>query len=100
MPESEIRNLKSEIRDESEARRRVGILVAACATFVMRIAAGLRAGLRSGSAAWFVGSSQPEIRLQKYRVAPRLGTDTVRRRILRQLRAQTALAITETNVRS
>lgn len=36
------------------------------------------------------------IRFQKYRVAPRLGTDTVRRRLLRGLHEQTTLTATET----
>ncbi len=40
--------------------------------------------------------SKHAIRFQKYRVAPRLGTDTVRRRLLRGLHEHAPLAATET----
>lgn len=47
---------------------------------------------------WIRATFGSNIRFRKYRVAPRLGTDTVRRRLLLQLRGQTSLAITETGV--
>jgi len=52
---------------------------------------GSRIGLPARLAA--IASSPP--RFRKYHVAPRLGTDNVRRRILLRLRDHTALAITE-----
>jgi len=54
--------------------------------------AGMSVFLRVGSA-----SANP-IHFRKYRVAPRLGTDLVRRRLLRGLHARATLTATQTGM--
>jgi hypothetical protein len=48
--------------------------------------------------AWPQAAIRGSIRFQKYRVAPRLGTDTVRRRLLLRLDQAAPLAATETGL--
>jgi len=50
---------------------------------------------RIGLPAWLAAMTSSPPRFRKYHVAPRLGTDNVRRRILLRLRDQTTLAITK-----
>jgi hypothetical protein len=80
---------------QNPALRWITASVSLCARCATRVAAALNARLFTGRVHGpgrvFHGAS----RFQKYRVAPRLGTDTVRRRILLRLRNQTALAIIE-----
>lgn len=53
--------------------------------------------LRDGRVSWDWGT-RPRIRFQKYHVAPRLGTDKVRRRILLGVREATARILSGTSL--
>ena len=53
---------------------------------------------RIGLPAWLVAMASSPLRFQKYRVAPRLGTDTVRRRLLIRLDQNALLPVTETGL--
>jgi hypothetical protein len=72
-----------------------------CLTVVRQVRASWNSALRIcgfylALPAWLAVTTYFPPRFQKYRVAPRLGADNVRRRILMGLRDQTALAIAET----
>jgi hypothetical protein len=60
--------------------------------------AALNAGLFTVRVHWLRTAFQADIRFQKYHVAPRLGTDTVRRRLLLGLSTHATLAATETRM--
>ncbi len=71
-----------------------------CLAFARQVGASWNSALRPGTRriglpAWLAAITSSPPRFRKYHVAPRLGTDNVRRRILLRLRDQTALAITE-----
>lgn len=86
MPEAEIRNLKSEFRKKPQAHRSADFPVA------------LLVRLRRFWHACAQTATRGGIRFQKYRVAPRLSTDIVRRRLLLGLQARATLAATETGM--
>ena len=65
---------------------------------VRRRLIGLLTRLRGVYFAWINPVFRRNIRFQKYRVAPRLGTDTVRRRLLFRLDQNAPLAATETGL--
>jgi hypothetical protein len=80
------------------ALRTADIPVGAFARSVSRSLARLLARLRNPWLAWIGVAADRNIHFQKYRVAPRLGTDTVRRRLLLRLHQQAPLAATETGL--
>jgi hypothetical protein len=104
MRDMEIRISKPEIRMKRAARRSADILVgfAAGVTQWSARVAGLvttvfvRTRMSALQAVAF--GSGPAIRFQKYRVAARLGTNTVRQRLLLGLHAGAALTATETGM--
>ena len=141
MPDSEIRNPKSEFRKKSEARRDADFRVGALACFVSnpkpsrknrepheireRRRAFGKEILPAGNEvhpyftfgklpifalfalfavhfswnfwrAWSQIARREEVHFRKYRVAPRLGTDTVRRRLLRGVHTHAPFTATGT----
>ena len=54
--------------------------------------------LRIGLPAWLAAMASSPLRFQKYRIAPRLGTDTVRRRLLSKLHQHAPFSATETGL--
>lgn len=78
------------------AVRNADFPVGTSALFARRASAGLLAWLRTAWCAWTCFKLGGRIRFQKYRVAPRLGTLTVRRRLLLGLQQQAPLSATRT----
>jgi hypothetical protein len=70
--------------------------VGTLALFARRAFAGLLAWLRTACCGWACFKLGGRIRFQKYRVAPRLGTLAVRRRLLLGLHQQAPLSATRT----
>ena len=95
MPEPEIRNPKSEFR---KSGRGADVVVGLSASSARANLAGLLARMRDFWCACTQAATRGGIRFQKYRVAPRLGTDTVRRRLLFRLDQNAPLAATETGL--
>lgn len=79
-------------------RRRADIPVGLPALFANQSLARLLARWRGFWRAWTQAATRGSIRFQKYRVAPRLGTDTVRRRLLFRLDQNAPLTATETGL--
>jgi len=74
-----------------------------CLAVARQVRASYHSALRIGKRylglpAWLVAMASSPLRFQKYRVAPRLGTDTVRRRLLFRLDQNAPLAATETGL--
>lgn len=82
----------------TQRRRGADIPVGLPALFANQSLARLLARLRSFWRAWTQAATRGSIRFQKYRVAPRLGTATVRRRLLFRLDQHAPLAATETGL--
>jgi hypothetical protein len=78
--------------------RDVTALVRSCALYATRVAAALNAAWFTGRVHWLRTVSQADIRFHKYRVAPRLRTDTVRRRLLLGLHAHAPFTPTESGL--
>jgi hypothetical protein len=78
------------------ALRTADVAVGVFIRFATRGFAGLLAWLRTAWCAWTCFKLGGRIRFQKYRVAPRLGTLTVRRRLLLGLHQQAPLSATRT----
>ena len=104
MPEPEIRNPKCEFRRQSEGRGSADILVGFdaqtkvwfCSVARLVLATVKRTGMSALRGVGFGGNNA--IPFRRYRVAPRLGTDAVRRRLLLGLHAHAPLTATETGV--
>ena len=79
-------------------RRNADVSVGLSAPFANQSFARLLAPWRDFWRAGTQAATRGSIRFQKYRVAPRLGTDSVRRRLLSKLHQHAPFSATETGL--
>ena len=112
MPESHHHSWETKRGDEPVLRRDelcesqtspLPVLGLLCSTVARQVRASYHSALRISSLrislpAWLAAVAFSPLRFQKYRIAPRLGTDTVRRRLLLSLHQHPAFPATETGL--